>query len=113
MRILIVHHGTLPAPGRAVTGGALRAWHHGRALSEAGYEVFYLTRAQDAPGGFDNHRDLAWRARRLDPDRIICVQLEDAAALESVGRPMAVDLASTPLRISYHLAERCKPGILE
>lgn len=92
MRILIVHHGTLPAPGRAVTGGALRAWHHGRALSEAGHEVFYMTRAQDAAGGYDNARDLAWRTRRLDPDRIICVQLEEAAALGSVGRPMAVDL---------------------
>ncbi len=92
MRILIVHHGTLPAPHRAVTGGALRAWHHGRALQAAGHEVFYLTREQDAPGGYANSRDLAWRARRLDPDRIICVQLEEAAALGSVGRPVAVDL---------------------
>lgn len=92
MRILIVHHGTLPAPGCAVTGGALRAWHHGTALQAGGHEVFYLSRAQDTPGGFASSPDLAWRARQLAPDRIVCVQLEEAPALGSLGIPMAVDL---------------------
>ncbi|MFT4977469.1 MAG: hypothetical protein ACI8S6_003374 [Myxococcota bacterium] len=108
MRILIVHHGTLPAPGRAVTGGALRAWHHGRALQAAGHEVFFLTRAQDTPGGYDNSRDLVWRARHLAPDRIVCVQLEEAAPLGTLGVPMAVDLYAPRLLESPfegHLAE--------
>ena len=108
MRILIVHHGTLPAPGRAVTGGALRAWHHGRALQDAGHEVFFLTRAQDTPGGYANSRDLAWRARHLAPDRIVCVQLEEAAALGTLGVPMAVDLYAPRLLeapFEDHLAE--------
>lgn len=108
MRILIVHHGTLPAPGRAVTGGALRAWNHGRALQAAGHEVFYLTRAQDTPGGYANPRDLVWRARHLSPDRIICVQLEEAAALGTLGLPMAADLYAPRLLeapFEGHLAE--------
>lgn len=92
MRILIVHHGTLPAPGCAVTGGALRAWHHGTALQAGGHEVFYLSRAQDTPGGFASSQDLAWRAQQLAPDRIVCVQLEEAAALGALDVPMAVDL---------------------
>ena len=36
MRILIVHHGRLPGGDQPVTGGALRAWHHGEALRGAG-----------------------------------------------------------------------------
>ncbi len=92
MRILIVHHGLLPADDRPTTGGALRAWHHGRALLEAGHEVHWLTRAQDAPGGFATPADLVRRARALRPDRIVCVQPEEAPALATLGVPMAVDL---------------------
>ncbi len=92
MRILIVHHGLLPADDRPVTGGALRAWHHGEALRRAGHEIHFLTRAQDAPGGFTAPADLARRARALRPDRIIAVQPEDAPALRVVGAPLCVDL---------------------
>ena len=92
MRVLIVHHGLLPADDRPATGGALRAWHHGRALQAAGHEVHWLHRDQDGPGGFSAPADLARRARALRPDRIIAVQLEDAPALATAGVPLAVDL---------------------
>ena len=92
MRVLIVHHGILPSADRAVTGGALRAWHHGQALQAAGHEVFYLSREQDVSGGYRSAADLLARARQLSPDRIVCVQLEEAAALSILDIPMAVDL---------------------
>lgn len=92
MRVLVVHHGALPAPGRPVSGGALRAWRIGRALQRAGHEVHWLTRAQDQPGGFASPAELALRARSLAPDRIVCVQLEEAPALGTLGLPLAVDL---------------------
>ncbi len=92
MRILIVHHGSLPTDDRPTTGGALRAWHHGMALQGAGHAVHWLSRAQDGPGGFASPAELALRARALRPDRILCVQPEDAPALATVGVPLAVDL---------------------
>lgn len=92
MRILIVHHGRLPSATGPTTGGALRAWHHLRALQAAGHEVHTLSRAQDAPGGFASLAELALRARALEPDRIVCVQPEDAVALGGLGVPLAVDL---------------------
>jgi len=92
MRVLIVHHGLLPAPGRPATGGALRAWHHGAALRAAGHEVHFLHREQDGPGGFVSAADLSRRARALRPERAIAVQLEDAPALATLGVPLAVDL---------------------
>jgi hypothetical protein len=54
--------------------------------------VHWLARDQDGPGGFSSPADLALRARRLAPDRIVCVQPEDAPALATVGAPLAVDL---------------------
>ena len=92
MRVLVVHHGLLPAEDRPATGGALRAWHHGRALQLAGHEVHWLHRDQDGPGGFSSPAHLAAVARSLRPDRIVAVQLEDAPALATVGVPLAVDL---------------------
>lgn len=92
VRVLIVHHGLLPAPGRPTTGGALRAWHHGRALQQAGHEVVWLSRAQDAPGGFEGPADLLARARAVGPDRVICVQPEEAPPLTGLDVPLAVDL---------------------
>ena len=92
MRILIVHHGRLPGGDQPVTGGALRAWHHGEALRGAGHEVHYLSRAQDTPGGFSSPADLVRRAMALSPDRVIAVQPEDAPALRAVGAPLCVDL---------------------
>ncbi len=92
MRILIVHHGSLPAADRPVSGGALRAWHHGRALQAAGHEVHWLARAQDTPGGFASKADLQARARAVAPARIVCVQPEEAPALRALDTPMAVDL---------------------
>jgi hypothetical protein len=92
MRVLIVHHGLLPAPDRPVTGGALRAWNHGEALRRAGHEVHFLTRAQDMAGGFASPADLVRRARALRPKRVVAVQPEDAPALSVLGIPLAVDL---------------------
>lgn len=92
MRVLIVHHGRLPAPGQPVTGGALRAWNHGRALQAAGFEVAYLTRHQDAPGGFRSPPDLVRKAGALRPDRVLAVQIEDVPALAALRLPLAVDL---------------------
>ena len=96
MRILIVHHGRLPPsadePDRPVSGGALRAAHHAAALRAAGLDVALLTRDVDAPGGFASPGDLLRRALALKPDRIVCVQPEDAPALRPLGVPLAVDL---------------------
>ena len=92
MRILIVHHGSLPSTTGPTTGGALRAWHHGQALQAAGHTVHWLARDQDGPGGFSSPADLALQASRLAPDRVVCVQPEDAPALATVGAPLAVDL---------------------
>ena len=94
MRVLIAHHGALPAPGQPVTGGGLRAWHHGRALQAAGCEVHWLSRDQDGAGGYSGAADLARRAAALAPDRVVCVQAGDAPALRAglPETPMAVDL---------------------
>ena len=92
MRVLLVHHGLRPAPGRPVTGGALRAEQHAVALGEAGHDVISLHRAQDGEGGFRSAADLLHMARALNPDRVVCVQAADAAALASLDRPLAVDL---------------------
>jgi len=95
MRILIVHHGVLPgaeSERQPITGGALRAWFHGSALQDAGHEVIWLAREQDQPSGFSSSADLARKAASYAPDRVICVQLEDAPALASLGCPLAVDL---------------------
>lgn len=87
-----MHHGVLPTADRPVTGGALRAWHHAQALQAAGHEVVTLTRSQDMPGGYDSAQDLLLRAQAIAPDRVICVQLEEAAILGQLSVPMAVDL---------------------
>ena len=92
MRILIVHHGRLPGGDQPVTGGALRAWHHGEALRDAGHEVHLLCRAQDMPGGFASPADLVRRAMAMRPDRVIAVQPEDAPALRALDTPLCVDL---------------------
>jgi hypothetical protein len=94
MRVLIAHHGQLPTAGQPVTGGGLRAWHHGRALQAAGCEVHWLSRDQDGAGGYSSPADLARRAAALAPDAVVCVQAIDAPALRAglPETPMAVDL---------------------
>ena len=95
MRVLLVFHGWLPRDDRPGSGGAIRAWHHGEALRAAGHEVLYLTRDQDAvPGGppcFSNASELRQYAETVRPDRIVCVQPEEAPALSGVA-PVCVDL---------------------
>lgn len=94
MRVLLVLHGQLPAPGRPVSGGALRASHHLEALRGAGHEVVVLTRAQDAPGEaltYDSPGSLRALAQAAAPDAIVCVQPEEAPALEGLA-PLCVDL---------------------
>lgn len=55
-----------------------------------------LTRAQDelatGPRGFRDHRHLRKLAQDIAPDRIVCVQPEDAPALSGLGIPLCVDL---------------------
>lgn len=92
MRVLIVHHGQLPHADAPVTGGALRARQHARALAAAGHEVHLLSRAQDGPGGFRSGVELHLRARGLRPDAVLCVQPEEAYALAGLGCPVIVDL---------------------
>ncbi len=92
MRILVVHHGSLPATGRPASGGGIRAWQLGRGLQQAGLDVCYLARDQDEPGGFASPADLVRKATARGPDAVVCVQLEDAPALAVLGKPLAVDL---------------------
>ncbi len=92
MRILVVHHGRLPSPGQPASGGAIRAWHLGRGLSQAGHEVHWLARDQDQPDGFASPADLVRKASARQPDALVCVQLEDAPPLRVLDRPLAVDL---------------------
>lgn len=92
MRILVVHHGRLPAPGQPASGGAIRAWHLGRGLSLAGHEVHWMARDQDQLGGFASPADLVRKARALQPQAVLCVQLEDAPALAVLDLPLVVDL---------------------
>lgn len=92
MRVVVTHHGVLPGSDHPVTGGALRAHHHARALRGAGHEVLLLSRAQDGPGGFRSAADLRARVQALRPERIVCVQPEDAPALAGLDVPLAVDL---------------------
>ena len=95
MRILIVMHGWLPGTPRPVSGGAIRAWHHGEALREAGHEVVYLTRTQDkvkgGPRVFSSPESLRRQVKKLKPDRIVCVQPEEAPHLGELGIPLCVD----------------------
>ena len=95
MRVLLVQHGRLPSPTRPGSGGAQRAHHHAEALRAAGHEVIVLTRAQDDEDGgpltFHSHRHLRELAIRLAPDRVLCVQPEEAPALAGVA-PLCVDL---------------------
>ena len=102
MRVLIVHHGQLPGGDRPITGGALRAWNHGQALLGAGHEVHYLHREQDGPGGFSSPIDLLRQASALHPDRVICLQLEDAPALADLQVPLALDLYAPRLLEAPH-----------
>lgn len=96
MRVLVVFHGWLPEARRPGSGGALRAWHHAEALREAGHEVLLVTRSQDAwdggPPVFASSADLRRYARAVAPDRILCVQPEEAPALSGLGIPLCVDL---------------------
>ncbi|MCK6520729.1 hypothetical protein L6R49_04730 [Myxococcota bacterium] len=96
MRVLLVQHGRLPSPSRPGSGGAQRAHHHAEALRGAGHEVMVLTRAQDDEDGgpltFQSHRHLRELAIRLRPDRILCVQPEEAPALAGLDAPLCVDL---------------------
>jgi len=95
MRVLLVFHGWLPRDDRPVSGGALRAHYHREALLAAGHEVLLVTRAQDRlPGGpptFDSPSALRRYAEAVRPDRILCVQAEEAPALQGVA-PLCVDL---------------------
>jgi len=95
MRVLIVMHGWLPGTPKAVSGGAIRAWHHGEALREAGHEVVYLTRKQDrvkgGPKVFDGPVSLRRQVKRIKPDRIVCVQPEEAAHIGDLEIPLCVD----------------------
>ena len=95
MRVLLVFHGWLPRDDRPVSGGALRAHYHREALLRAGHEVLLVTRAQDRlPGGpptFDGPAALRRYAEAVRPDRILCVQAEEAPALQGVA-PLCVDL---------------------
>jgi predicted nucleic acid-binding Zn-ribbon protein len=95
MRVLLVMHGWLPDTPRPVSGGAIRAWHHGEALKKAGHEVFYLTRTQDkvkgGPKVFASPRSLQAQVRKINPDRICCVQPEEAPHLAGMGIPLCVD----------------------
>lgn len=96
MRVLVVTHGSFPDGDRPVSGGALRAWNHGEALRAAGHEVLFITRDQDrtdsGPPTFAGPRQLRDYARRVKPDRILCVQAEEAPALAGLGVPLCVDL---------------------
>ncbi|MCB9761711.1 MAG: glycosyltransferase [Alphaproteobacteria bacterium] len=96
MRVLLVFHGWLPRDDRPLSGGALRAWHHLQALQAAGHEVLLITRDQDAADGgppvFAGPAQLRDYARRVAPDRILCVQPEEAPALAGLGVPLCVDL---------------------
>ena len=92
MRVVITHHGQLSKPDRPVTGGALRAAQHAAVLEAAGHDVHLLTRFQDSPSGFRSLADLRARVTALAPDRIVCVQPEDAPALAGLSIPVAVDL---------------------
>lgn len=95
MRVLLVMHGWLPDTPRAVSGGAIRAWHHGEALKAAGHEVVYLTRSQDkvkgGPRVFSTPQGLKSQVRKIKPDRICCVQPEEAPHLANLGIPLCVD----------------------
>ena len=68
------------------------ATHIGKALQQAGYEVIFLCRQQDEKGGYIDAADLLERAKKIAPQRIICVQLEEAPTLRALNVPMAVDL---------------------
>ncbi len=96
MRVLIVFHGWLPGNERPVSGGALRAWRHGEALTAAGHEVLWITRDQDhLPGGpptFASPGELRRYAAAVKPDRILAVQPEEAPAVAGLGIPLCVDL---------------------
>jgi len=92
LRVLVVHHGRRPVPGAPAPGAAIRAQALGDGIAAAGFAVVYLTRAADAPGGFDGAADLRRKAAALRPDRVVCVQAEDAPALAGLGVPLAVDL---------------------
>lgn len=95
MRILIVLHGWLPDTPRPVSGGAIRAWNHGEALKKAGHEVVYLTRTQDrvkgGPRVFSSPESLRRQVKKISPDRILCVQPEEAPHLGDLGMPLCVD----------------------
>ncbi|MFT5582767.1 MAG: hypothetical protein ACI9VR_000343 [Cognaticolwellia sp.] len=96
MRILLVFHGTPPnTPGHADSGGAIRAWAHKSALESAGHQVLPLTRAQDrvagGPDTFEGGAQLRAKAKAAAPDRILCVQPEEARHLKGIA-PLCVDL---------------------
>jgi hypothetical protein len=91
VRILVVHHGALPAADRPTTGGAIRAADHVATLRGAGHDVVTLARAQDGPGGFTGPAHLRALARRAAPDWVLCVAPEEAPALAGLA-PLVVDL---------------------
>jgi hypothetical protein len=116
MRVLVVHHGRLPSPGAACTGGARRAAVHVAALRAAGHDVSPLARAQDDPPadhglrGFRSPGDLRRLAEAAAPDWILCVAPEEARALAPVA-PLVVDLyAPRVLEAAFEGLQREEAG---
>lgn len=91
MRVLIVHHGRLPGPGRFCSGGALRALAHAELLRAGGHRVRCLARAQDEEGGFRSGPELRRMASMSEPDWILCVAPSEAPILRGIA-PLVVDL---------------------
>ena len=89
MRMLIIHHHPLPSKNSPVMGGGLRAHHIGQGLRQNGVDVYYLCKS---------HHPHQWDAiiqktiAHLDPEVILCNQLEDASRLPPTDIPVIVDL---------------------
>ena len=117
MRVLVVFHGWLPQADRPISGGALRAWHHGEALKAAGHEVLYTTRDQDALDGgppvFQSPAALRTYAKAVKPDVVFYPNnrrsLPDFELLGEDARAIGAPMLVTN-RIGESWIHHCKGG---
>jgi hypothetical protein len=89
MRILIIHHHSLPSKKSSVTGSGIRAYHLGSGLQSAGLQVQFLCKEH-----WHEHWNeaITHTISNFAPDSIICTQLEDACILPETNCPVVIDL---------------------
>jgi len=100
-RVLVLTRDLIPLPGRATSGGGLRAWGLGEALRLKGHDVVYSVPRKVVPEGeeYEELRSLAFEPGdlhttllRAEPDVLLVEQWGLATHLSDTSIPVILDL---------------------